>query len=133
MLEAADMLLSLQHRAEAALYTTQTGKECDANSTGTVRSTGLDNSQPPSVMAGAEAALDAETIQTLLDLLNPLHGSLDEQTYDDKVRENFDAPRDAEYEVKVTAQMERDLTRAVCILENCKRTAIRSGARRGRC
>lgn len=36
--------------------TLQTGKECDANSirTGTVRSTGLDNAQPPSVMAGAE-------------------------------------------------------------------------------
>lgn len=62
--------------------------------------------------------MDRETIQTLLDLLNPLHGSLDEQTYDDKRRENFDAPRDYEYCVNVTAQQERDLTQAVLILED---------------
>lgn len=62
--------------------------------------------------------MDRETIQTLLDLLNPLHSSLDLQTYDDKVKENFDAPRDAEYNVNVTTQMERDLTQAVCILED---------------
>lgn len=62
-----------------------------------------------------------ETIQTLLDLLNPLHGELDRQTYDDKLHENFDAPRDAEYHVNITAQMERDLTQAVLILEDRKR------------
>lgn len=45
---------------------------------------------PQDVMEGI--ALDAETIQTLLDLLNPLHGSLDEQTYNEKIKENFDAP-----------------------------------------
>jgi hypothetical protein len=67
--------------------------------------------------------MDRETIQTLLDLLNPLHGALDRQTYDEKVRENFDAPRDAEYEVTITAQQERDLTQAVMILEN-RRAAI---------
>lgn len=65
-------------------------------------------------------APDCETIQTLLDLLNPLHGSLDEQTYDEKVQENFDAPRDREYDVRVTAQMERDLNQAICILESRK-------------
>jgi hypothetical protein len=43
---------------------------------------------------------------------------LDEQTYDEKVKENFDAPRDAEYNVNVTARMESNLTQAVCILEN---------------
>ncbi len=61
--------------------------------------------------------MDKETIQTLLDLLNPLHGSLDEQTYDERLKENFDAPRDREYDVRVTAQQERDLTQAVVILE----------------
>jgi len=66
-------------------------------------------------------ALDRETIQTLLDLLNPLHGSLDEQTYDEKVDQNFDAPADAVYSVEVTAQMERDLTQAVKILESRRR------------
>ena len=65
--------------------------------------------------------MDADTIQTLLDLLNPLHGSLDRQTYDERVRQNFDAPRDSEYDVVVTAQMERDLTQAVMILEDRKR------------
>lgn len=72
--------------------------------------------------------MDRETIQILLDLLNPLHGSLDRQTYDEKVRENFDAPRDAEYEVTVTAGNERDLTQAVCILEDRLRQAAATKA-----
>jgi len=62
--------------------------------------------------------MDKETIQTLLDLLNPLHGSLDRQTYDEKVKADFDAPRDAEYNVDITAQQERDLCQAVMILES---------------
>jgi hypothetical protein len=64
--------------------------------------------------------MDAETIQTLLDLLNPLHGEIDRQTYDEKVRENFDVPADLEYNVDITARMERDLTQAVLILEDRK-------------
>jgi len=60
---------------------------------------------------------DTETLQTLLELLNPLHGSLDEQTYDEKYADNFDAPADREYVVTVTAKQERDLTQAVLILE----------------
>jgi len=64
-------------------------------------------------------ALDRETIQTLLDLLNPLHGSLDEQVYEQFTDEReLDAPPDREYGVNVTAQQERDLTQAVKILEN---------------
>ena len=59
-----------------------------------------------------------ETLLTLLQLLNPIHSSLDKQTYDDRVKEGFDAPPDAEYGVNVTAQQERDLTQAVCILES---------------
>lgn len=62
--------------------------------------------------------MDNQTIQILLDLLNPLHGSIDQQTYDEKYKENFDAPRDAEYNVNITAKMERDLTQAVLILES---------------
>lgn len=62
--------------------------------------------------------VDKETIQILLDLLNPLHGSLDQQTYDEKMKADFDAPRDTEYSVTVTAQQERDLTQAVLILED---------------
>lgn len=65
--------------------------------------------------------MDRETIQTLLDLLNPLHGSLDRQTYDERLAQNFDAPGDTEYSVTITAQQERDLTQAVMILENRKR------------
>jgi hypothetical protein len=61
--------------------------------------------------------MDKETIQTLLDLLNPLHGSLDRQTYDCKLGANFNLPDDAEHDVTITAQQERDLTQAVCILE----------------
>lgn len=59
-----------------------------------------------------------ETLLTLLELLNPLHGSLDKQTYDEKVKEGFDAAADREYTVDITAQQERDLTQAVLILEN---------------
>lgn len=65
--------------------------------------------------------LDAETIKTLLDLLDPLHGSLDEQTYDEKMKEELDLPRDAEFDVRVTVQQERDLTQAVLILEDRER------------
>lgn len=75
-----------------------------------------DEAQQLAVSAGGE------TLSTVLALLNPLHGSLDEQTYDEKVKENFDAPPDAEYAVNVTAKMERDLTQAVCIIENRLRT-----------
>jgi len=67
--------------------------------------------------------MDPETIKILLDLLNPLHGEIDRQTYDQKVRENFDAPPDAEYNVDITARMERDLTQAVLILEDRLRQA----------
>jgi hypothetical protein len=66
--------------------------------------------------------MDRETIQTLLDLLNPLHGSLDRQTYD----ESRDDPGDAEYAVTITAQQERDLTMAIIILENRLRVLSRS-------
>jgi hypothetical protein len=60
-----------------------------------------------------------ETIKTLLDLLNPLHGSLDEQVTEQFTDEReLDPPKDREYAVNVTRQMERDLTQAVCILEN---------------
>jgi hypothetical protein len=70
-------------------------------------------------MAAAATLIEhnAETIQMLLDLLNPLHGSLDRQTYDVRLAENFDAPRDREYDVTVTAQQQRDLNQAVVILE----------------
>ena len=69
-----------------------------------------------------------ETVQILLDLLNPLHGELDKQTYDEKLAQNFDAPRDAEYEVTITAQQERDLTQAVCFLESRLRLPSGTGA-----
>lgn len=61
--------------------------------------------------------MDKETIKIILDLLNPLVGSLDKQTYDERVQENFDAPDDREYAVNITARQERDLTQAALILE----------------
>lgn len=65
-----------------------------------------------------------ETIRTLLDLLNPLHGEIDRQTYDERYKQDFDAPEDAEYTVDITARMERDLTQAVLILENRLRKGV---------
>lgn len=62
-----------------------------------------------------------DTIQTLLDLLNPLHGSLDRQLYDERIHEELEIPKDREYAVDVTEQQERDLTQAVLILENRRR------------
>lgn len=67
--------------------------------------------------------MDKETIQTLLDLLNPLHGSLDTQLYDDRVRDDFEIPRDREWSVNVTEGQDRDLTQAVVILEDRLRQA----------
>lgn len=70
-------------------------------------------------------AMDKETIQALLDLLNPLHGELDRQTYDQNVKANFDAPGDAVYtDLTITIQMERDLTQAVLILESRLRDVV---------
>jgi hypothetical protein len=65
----------------------------------------------------AAMIMDRETVQILLELLNPLHGSLDRQTYDEKLRQDFDTPDDCEHDVIVTSRQERDLTQAVCILE----------------
>jgi hypothetical protein len=77
--------------------------------------------------AGSGEALDRKTIQTLLDLLNPLHSELDRQTYDAKVAMDFDMPSDyAHDDMSITAQMERDLTQAVLILEDRKRSATLS-------
>lgn len=62
--------------------------------------------------------MDKETIQILIDLLNPLHGSLDRQVTSQWTDESeLEPPRDREYNVDVTVQMERDLTQAVMILE----------------
>jgi hypothetical protein len=61
--------------------------------------------------------INRETIQTLLDLLNPLHGSLDNQTYDENRMADFNLPDDYEHDVIVTNKEERDLTQAVMILE----------------
>jgi hypothetical protein len=63
--------------------------------------------------------IDRETAQILLELLNPLHGSLDRQFNEQFSDESELAPpKDREYNVNVTWQMERDLTQAVLILEN---------------
>lgn len=67
--------------------------------------------------------MDRETIQTLLDLLHPLHGSLDEQLYDERKYEELEIPRDREYAVNVTEAHDRDLTQAVLILEDRLRQA----------
>jgi hypothetical protein len=86
------------------------------------------NATIPMVMEAADRieALEAD-INILLNLLNPLHGELDKQSYDEKLSQNFDAPPDAEYNVNITAQMERDLTQAVLILES-RRDALASKA-----
>ncbi len=64
--------------------------------------------------------MDRETIKTLLDLLNPLHGSIDRQVMDQLMDEReLDAPSDREYyDVTITVRQERDLTQAVIILES---------------
>ena len=66
--------------------------------------------------------MDRDTAQALLDLLNPLHGALDDQISDEVVREELEIPKDYEHHVVITPQMERDLTRAVLILEKLKMT-----------
>lgn len=70
--------------------------------------------------------VDRETVQTLLSLLNPLHGELDRQLYDERGREELEVPRDREWDVTITEGMERDLTQAVLILENRLRGGIKT-------
>jgi hypothetical protein len=84
--------------------------------------------QDRETQAAFDGYVPAEEVERLraalreaVDYLNPLHGSLDRQTYDERLAENFDAPRDREYNVAVTAQQHRDLTQAVLILEQRKR------------
>lgn len=73
----------------------------------------------------AQERLDLETIQALLDLLNPLHGEIDRQLPAQFTDEHeWDAPPDREYNVNITAKMERDLTQAVLILERRRRDFI---------
>jgi hypothetical protein len=61
--------------------------------------------------------MDKETIQILLDLLNPLYMSLGLQITEQFTDEReLDPPNDREYAVNITYQMERDLTQAVRIL-----------------
>jgi hypothetical protein len=62
--------------------------------------------------------MDRETIQTLLDLLDPLHGSLDRQFLDNGPEHPLGGHPDDEHDVLITTQQERDLTQAVCILED---------------
>ncbi len=69
-------------------------------------------------------SIDRETAKLLLELLNPLHGSLDTQVIGQFTDEReLDPPADREYVVNVTWQMERDLTQAVLILEDRLRNA----------
>lgn len=65
----------------------------------------------------APLVLTDATTKILLDLLNPLHGRLDKQTYDNKRQDNFDTHPDTEHSVEITSKMEGDLTKAVLILE----------------
>ena len=44
-----------------------------------------------------------------LEILTELTSSLDKQTYDDKLRGNFDLPDDYEYDVNITARQMRVL------------------------
>lgn len=60
--------------------------------------------------------IDRETAQILLDLINPLHVTLDRQ-FLDKPEDPMPQPDD-EHDVLITHKMERDLTQAVMILHN---------------
>jgi hypothetical protein len=63
--------------------------------------------------------MDEETIKILLELLDPLHGSVDRQVMAQVTDEReLDAPSDREYDVTITVRQERDLTQAVMILES---------------
>lgn len=66
----------------------------------------------------SDLIIDRETAQILLDLLNPLHGTLDRQFLDRGERHPMGALPEDEEDVIITVQQERDLTQAVCILEN---------------
>lgn len=65
----------------------------------------------------SDMIIDRETAKILLDLLNPLHGALDRQFLDRSEHPLGRHPDDDE-DVIITVQQERDLTQAVCILEN---------------
>lgn len=62
--------------------------------------------------------LDCDMIQKLLGLLNPLHGSMDRQVYNQVTDEHeLDAPSDREYDITITAKQVHEFTWAVMLLE----------------
>lgn len=83
----------------------------------------------PSETFATAAHVDLETVQTLLDLLNPMHGELDRQLYDDRMRTEYEVPRERDWGVRITEGMERDLTQAVLILEDRKERFATPAAR----
>lgn len=67
----------------------------------------------------------AEFAKRLLELLNPLHGSIDKQTYPERIRlrGHYLAP-DAVFDVNITVKQEADLESAVLLLEAVVDAAI---------
>lgn len=54
-----------------------------------------------------------EAAPEMLAILDELESSFDEQTWDEKKREDFDAPDDREYSVNITAKQLRAISAAV--------------------
>ena len=75
------------------------------------------------VEAAVIAALDerpqAEPVvhAALFAIANELHGSFDEQTYEEKRRAEFDLPDDSELSVTITVKQERALSNAIIAVE----------------
>lgn len=62
--------------------------------------------------------IDRATLQRILDLINPLHGDLDRQTHDEKIKSaDLGLPPDYRFDTGVLAEHERGLTDAVVLLE----------------
>lgn len=70
---------------------------------------GSDEESATACRRKADAGLIAAA-PDLLAILDELEGSFDEQTYQEKAREDFDAPDDREYSVNITAKQLRAIS-----------------------
>jgi hypothetical protein len=66
------------------------------------------------------------TLEQIRALLGDLEETFDRQTYDDKVRADFDRPDDAESHVVITAGLERRVSK---LLEQIERATMAGGVR----
>lgn len=78
---------------------------------------------PPTAPKVAMVSVPRELWARVTRLISFLDTSFDKQTYDEKRKNDFDAPEDYEYCINVTANTERELSSVALDIEKLQTTA----------